>query len=244
MFINSKFTKIRKIIILADVILLLIIILFTPLAYYIFNLNYYKSLYEKNGVFNILNREDAINVTEKIFNFFKYRSDLDYKDPELEVRYNETGKNEFFSFTENELSHLYDVRALLKKIFILYYVCLALFFVFTIMLLRKNTVNFIYDIGIVFTASSILIVIFAFILYLSVKNFPVLFNNFHEIFFPQGNYTFYEGSLLITIFPAGFFYDFFVRLVTGSGIISLILMIAGIVIIFICGFIKKRKYPV
>ncbi len=241
MFIIDKYIKVRRILILVNSILLLIIILFTPLAYYIFSLNYYENLYEKNGVFEILNKEDVLNVSEEIFDFFKYRRDLDYKDDTLEVRYKNSGENELLSFKSNELEHLYDVRALLRKIFILYYTSLALFFVITLILLRKNIINFIYDVSIVFIVSSILMIAFFIIFYFSFKNFPLLFNNFHEIFFPQGNYTFYEGSLLITIYPAGFFYDFFVRLVSCSGIISLILLLTGIIIFSICKFVKKEN---
>jgi len=241
MFIIDKYIKVRRILILVNSILLLIIILFTPLAYYIFRLNYYENLYEKNGVFEILNKEDVLNVSEEIFDFFKYRRDLDYKDDTLEVRYRNSEENELLSFKSNELEHLYDVRALLRKIFILYYTSLALFFVITLILLRKNIINFIYDISIVFIVSSILMITFFTLFYFSFKNFPLLFNNFHEIFFPHGNYTFYEGSLLITIYPAGFFYDFFVRLVSCSGIISLILLLTGIIIFSICKFVKKEN---
>lgn len=67
---NSKTGKIKKTFSFINSILLIIIILFTPLAYYIFNPGYYATLYEDNGVFSILNKNDVMDVTEKIFKFF------------------------------------------------------------------------------------------------------------------------------------------------------------------------------
>jgi PDZ domain-containing secreted protein len=71
---------IKKTLILINSILLIIIILFTPLAYYIFNPGYYATLYEDNRVFSILNKSDVRDITEKIFKFFKYESELDHLD--------------------------------------------------------------------------------------------------------------------------------------------------------------------
>jgi uncharacterized membrane protein len=65
-------------------------------------------------------------------------------------------------------------------------------------------------------------------LYFFGNNFISLFENFHYIFFPQGNWAFPEGSLIITIFPFGFFYDFFFRLLLSSLLISIILLFAGV----------------
>jgi hypothetical protein len=240
MFINN--TKIRRFLILINGILLVIIILFSPLSYYIFNLNYYEKLYEKNGVFSILDKRDVMEISVEIFDFFKYKRELNYKDHNPGVIYADEGREEILLFTENEISHLYDVRELLKKIFILYYSSLALFIIFLLLLIRKNMADFIHDLGLIFTVSSILMFTSIVFFYLSSKNFPALFDIFHKIFFPGGNYSFYEGSLLITIFPSGFFYDFFIRLVWCSGIISSIVLITGILIIFIYRFIKKKKF--
>jgi len=118
---SFKTGKTKKILILINSILLIIIILFTPLVYYVFNLNYYVTLYEENGVFSVLNEKDVLNVTEKIFKYFKYEEELDYRDPSIQVRYSDESISAVAFFLPDEINHLDDVRVLLAKIFILYY---------------------------------------------------------------------------------------------------------------------------
>ena len=79
-----------------------------------------------------------------------------------------------------------------------------------------------------FLISSSVFIFFVLLLYFFGNNFLELFENFHLIFFPQGNWAFPEGSLIITIFPFGFFYDFFFKLILNSLIIALVLFALGI----------------
>lgn len=238
---NSKTGKIKKTFSFINSILLIIIILFTPLAYYIFNRGYYETLYEDNGVFSILNRNDVMDATEEIFKFFSGRTTTLQT---IQVRYSdESGSindnNMAASFRPDEISHLSDVRILLIRIFILYCGSVILFVIMTFLLIEKNIKNFIRNLGIIFTISSSFMLLFIIILYFLGENFPVLFDNFHLLFFPQGNYTFPEGSLIITLFPPGFFYDFFIRLILSSTIISAVLLVTGIIFISIFKFVKK-----
>lgn len=230
---------IKKTLILINSILLIIIILFTPLAYYIFKSGYYATLYEDNGVFSILNKSDVLDVTEKIFKFFKYESELDPLDHTIKVRYSDESISTVASFRPEEISHLDDVRILLVRIFILYCVSIILFVIMTFLLIEKNIKNFIRNLGLIFTISSSFMLLFIIILYFLGENFPVLFDNFHKVFFPQGNYTFPGGSLIITLFPSGFFYNFFIRLILSSTIISVVLLVVGIIFTNIFKFVKK-----
>jgi len=236
---DFKTGKIKKTLISINSILLIIIILFTPLAYYIFNRGYYETLYEDNGVFSILNKSDVMNITEKIFKFFKYESDLDPLDHTIRIRYSDESMGTVTSFGPDEISHLYDVRKLLVKIFILYCGSIILFVVMTFLLIEKNIKNFIRNLGVIFIISSAFMLLFIIILYFLGENFPVLFDNFHQKFFPQGNYAFPPGSLIITLFPFGFFYNFFIRLILSSTIISVVLLITGIIFTNIFKFVKK-----
>ena len=117
---SSKSSAIIKILLFINSIFLIIIILFTPLAYYIFNLDFYENLYENNGVFSILNKNDVLSFTVKIFDFFKYKSELSPSDYNKGVRFSDKNKSVVAIFTPDEISHLKDVRSLLLKIFILY----------------------------------------------------------------------------------------------------------------------------
>jgi len=236
---DFKKGKIKKTLILINSILLIIIILFSPLAYCIFNLNYYVNLYEDNKVFSVLNKNDVLNVTKRIFEFFKYGSELNYLDPMIQVRYADERKSTVAEFRPDEISHLYDVRKLLVKIFILYCGSIILFVIITFLLIEKNIKNFIRNLGIIFVISSSFMLLFIIILYFLGENFPVLFDNFHILFFPQGNYAFLAGSLIITLFPSGFFYDFFIRLILSSTIISVVLLVIGIIFTSIFKFVKK-----
>lgn len=230
---------IKKTLILINSILLIIIILFTPLAYYIFNPGYYETLYEDNGVFSILNKSDVLDITEKIFKFFKYESDLDPLDYTIQVRYSDESISTVAAFGPDEIRHLNDVRKLLVKIFILYCGSIILFVIMTFLLIKKNIKNFIRNLGVIFIISSASMLLFIIILYFLGENFPVLFDNFHMLFFPQGNYAFPGGSLIITLFPAGFFNDFFIRIILSSTIISVALLVIGIIFTSIFKFVKK-----
>ncbi len=236
---NFKTRRIKITLVLINSILLIIIILFTPLFCNVFNLNHYVDLYEENNVFSVLNKKDVLDVTEKIFKYFKYEQELDYLDPSFQVRYSEESKSTVASFTPDEVSHLNDVRKLLAKIFILYFSNILLIIIGIILIIDKNIKIFIGDLGKIFIISSVSILLFIAILYLLGKNFPVLFDNFHLIFFPQGNFTFPESSLIITLFPFGFFYGFFMKIVLSSAIISAAVLAAGIIFVNIFRIFKR-----
>ena len=61
----------RKLIILVGTVSIIVVILFSPLLFYIFNSNYYLALYEKNGVYGHINKDDALKLTGDLFGFFK-----------------------------------------------------------------------------------------------------------------------------------------------------------------------------
>jgi len=241
MFLNTGNKKIRFFFISLNVVLLTIIILLTPLSCYVFNIDYYGTLFEKNGVFDILDKSDVLDTLINITDFFKYRFDLKTLYQDTIVRPAFDSENGGFSFTANEVSHLYDVRVLLTRIFITYYAAILLFLIITMLLIKRNSKSILYITGLMFIASSILSVVLILILYLAGKNFPLLFDNFHGVFFPQGNYSFVSGSLLITLFPAGFFYDFFVRIITCSVIAAFILLASGLFFIFMLKLSGKHR---
>jgi hypothetical protein len=83
--------------------------------------------------------------------------------------------------------------------------------------------------GLIFLwSSSFILFIFLVLLILS-TNFYSLFDNFHVVFYPQGNYMFPEGSLLITMFPFGFFFQFFIRLAISSSALAAFMFVLGII---------------
>lgn len=211
---------------------MVVVIIFSPLLYYVFNINYYLSLYEKNGVFEFVDRQDAIRLTEGLIGFLKDKED--FKPFIL--------KNNLPYFTTDEISHLVDVRILFNKIFLTYYICLGLTLIFIAVLFEKNIKNYLKNISVLLMLPSAILISLLLILYFFGQNFLPLFDKFHLIFFPQGNFAFPEDSTLITLLPLNFFNDFFTRLVTSSLLFAAVLIITGAVIFIISKkFLKDRK---
>jgi len=170
-------------------------------------------------------------ITRSVFNFFKYRQQFSEFELKSNIDY----------FNEDEISHLNDVRILLNKIFITFYSSIFAFIILALLLIEKKYFIFIKNISLIFVISSSAVIAFLIVLYFIAGNFGSLFDKFHFAFFPQGNWAFPEGSLIITIFPFGFFYDFFFKLLMTSFIISIILVIIGTVGIILAGK-KMGKY--
>lgn len=222
----------RKLIIAIGTITMVVVIIFSPLLYYVFNINYYLSLYEKNKVFEFVDRQDAIRLTEGLIGFLKDKED--FKPFIL--------KNNLSYFTTDEISHLGDVRILFNKIFLTYYICLGLTLIFIAVLFEKNIKNYLKNISVLLMLPSAILISLLLILYFFGQNFLPLFDKFHLIFFPQGNFAFPEDSTLITLLPLNFFNDFFTRLVTSSLLFAAVLIITGAVIFIISKkFLKDRK---
>jgi integral membrane protein (TIGR01906 family) len=213
-------TKIKNIIIGLNSVSLIVILLFSPLTFLVYNFSFYNKLYEKNGVYEILARYDTAKITGQVFEFFK--SGKEFENFKL--------KGNISYFNDTEISHLLDVKILLNKIFVLFYCCLAVFLILAVVLylIDKKIYKFLRGVSLMFLISSSVFIFFALLLYFFGNNFFVLFEKFHLIFFPQGNWAFPEGSLIITIFPFGFFYDFFFKLILNSLIIALVLFACGL----------------
>ncbi len=198
-----------------------------PLRFYVYNFNFYNGLYEKNGVYEFLDRDDVRIITQNTFDFFKGIRGYERFDLKSDIDF----------FKQNEIDHLEDVRVLVSNIFISLYISIFLFLALSLLLLfEKSVLRYLKDICITLLASSSFILVSIIFLYFLGNNFSSLFGNFHLVFFPQGNWQFPEGSLIITIFPFGFFYDFFFKLLISSTIIALVLFITGIT-----GFLISNK---
>ena len=199
-------------------ILLLVIVILSPLAYYLYNFKFYNSLFVKNEVYETLDKSDVKMLTENVYDYFKYKRDFETFELKGSIKF----------FNETEIRHLDDVRILLKKLLTVFYVSIALFALLTILLIEKRLKLFLKNISLSALISSAVLIFLFILLYFLGNNFWALFDRFHYIFFPQGNWAFPEGSLIITIFPFGFFYDFFFKLVTVSLVIAVVLLAGGI----------------
>lgn len=176
-------------------------------------------------------------MTKEILSFFKFQDELDGQ-----IRYTDLSRSSVAFFTENEISHMVDVRNLIFKILLLFYGSLIVLIVLLILLflLERKHIKRFRGTGLVFLVSSSVVLFIFIILYILSMNFSHLFDNFHLLFFPQGNFMFESNSLLITLFPFNFFYQYFTRLVIGSIVLSLIFLFIGIFLLNINKFLQKR----
>ncbi|MCJ7472314.1 MAG: DUF1461 domain-containing protein [Actinobacteria bacterium] len=204
---------------------------------YLFNIDFYDRLYDQNGVYEKLDKDGVLGMTKEIFSFFKYQDELDGQ-----IRYADVSRSSVAFFTENEISHMVDVRNLIFKILLLFYGSLLVLIVLLILLLilERKHARRLRGTGLVFVISSSAVLFIFIILYILSMNFSHLFDNFHLIFFPQGNFMFDSNSLLITLFPFNFFYQYFTRLVISSIVLSFIFLFIGIFLLNIHKISQKR----
>lgn len=183
--------------------------------------DFYYSEYEKNNVYENVAQNNNMNitesksyvkdVTENMFGFFK-------------------GKNELKYFTDEEKSHMQDVKFVVSSINFIYYSSTIFFiaiFIILYLLSKKDKLLFIEHLSkmILYGAGAALIFLIMLFLWV-VFSFETLFYLMHLLLFPQGNWMFNSSSLLITLFPEQFFFDIslriFVYAIFQSGVFFLI----------------------
>ncbi|MEK6939643.1 MAG: DUF1461 domain-containing protein [Nanoarchaeota archaeon] len=141
------------------------------------------------------------------------------------------GKSDLQSgFTELEVSHLEDVKKVMKYADYVFYILLLI--VTTIITYYRKEKDFVLELlnygGKVTGAVIIFVGVFALLF------FDALFTLFHKIFFPQGNWIFAADSLLIHTFPLEFF-------VSISRNIFLVTLFLGIVFILSKHFFRHVR---
>lgn len=113
------------------------------------------------------------------------------------------GKNKELNFlTQDEISHLKDVRKLVISSDLIFLTSIILFLSGYFYL--KQSIKFILR-----KISISVLVVLIFLSTLTIFSFQWLFIKFHEIFF-VGNYYFPSSSMLKTLYPDSFFRDIFI----------------------------------
>ena len=179
-------------------IFLFLVIILGSANIIIFDKSNYQREYEKNGVYQKLseNASDGEFIAEQVTN-----NVLDYFHGRADIKY----------FTDQEKSHMKDVKSLIDTLMTIYYAAAILsiiVFAYLFVKFKDDKFSFISIIAKSLLYSSIACIVFLVILFLSsVFYFDQLFILFHHVFFPQGNWMFDSSSLLITLFPQQFFFD-------------------------------------
>lgn len=130
-------------------------------------------------------------------------------------------------FTEDEICHLTDVRVIMGPALLLTFILAPL--IMGSIAYGRNTI-FVRSSLFIAGFSSIIIPIL--ILVFVVTLFEPTFVLFHEIFFPQGNWEFYSGTLIISTFPQAFWQS--------AGVLWMVLFILnGLIMLGLSRFCAK-----
>ena len=119
-------------------------------------------------------------------------------------------------FTPSEISHLYDVKKVMNG-------AAAVFFVVILLTLSVVLHNFEKK-AFLIAGLTVFSVVF-FLLLLAFFYFDQLFAAFHSIFFAQGTWIFPPESKLIQLFPLSFFITLTKRILIGTLLCSIVLIL-------------------
>lgn len=115
--------------------------------------------------------------------------------------------NSSSTLTVNEIGHLQDVIHLVQSACILWSIaCLSLLLIFALAYRRSHRH---YPFGLIEKTTKICLISTLVISALGIFLWRNFFTWFHQIFFPQGNWSFPTDSLLITFFPEIFWQSAF-----------------------------------
>lgn len=126
--------------------------------------------------------------------------------------------------SKDEISHLYDVKDVMRKVNIAFYFSLLVVTLSTTYFQKDklNATRMLFFGGI----SSLVVILILLINILFMFDFS--FNLFHQIFFPQGNWTFPAESFLIQTFPIEFFISISTWIMMLSLFFSIVIFSVGL----------------
>ena len=126
-------------------------------------------------------------------------------------------------YTPSEISHLQDVNKVIEVASIVWYVVCGLSIAFLIwMMVTKSWAQIRHGF---FWGAILTIVLMITVVVLMVLSFNTLFEKFHTIFFPQGNWTFSATSGLIRLFPLPLWVNAFILISVYALLVSILLVI-------------------
>ncbi|MGB9673503.1 MAG: TIGR01906 family membrane protein [Anaerolineales bacterium] len=110
-------------------------------------------------------------------------------------------------YNQRELKHMVDVKQVVQKALVAWYILLGLFLLIAILAWKTNNMAFFRS---YLAKGGLLTIIFiAFILVFVLVGFGIFFVAFHNLFFEPGTWTFLWSDTLIRLFPERFWKDTF-----------------------------------
>jgi integral membrane protein (TIGR01906 family) len=111
-------------------------------------------------------------------------------------------------YIERELSHLEDVKVLLRQVLWVFYGAAAVFSLGGTLARRRGWEDSYFSaiaLGGKITTISLLLILF-----FTIVSFQALFTNFHRLFFEGDSWLFFYSDTLIRLFPVQFWQDIFI----------------------------------
>ncbi|MDP7116025.1 MAG: DUF1461 domain-containing protein, partial [Candidatus Woesearchaeota archaeon] len=175
---------------------------------------YYHELFEKHHVYSVLPEADTNNKKVMLY----------LTDPSTDL-----SVLDMTPFNEREKTHLMDVKVLIQRFIFVFELSLVIFVV-GMVLLFLYAPRFYEQFTKLLLIGGASIVGIGFLLLLSSAVFALSFNAFHNVFFKPGTWLFLSSDYLISLYPFGFFRDFFIRIVLDSIFVGGVLALTGYIL--------------
>ncbi len=218
----------ESLITLSGVIALFIILLIFGVYFVFFNKIFYDISFNKYGVQTDLGVSSAdlkILRNGLIYYFMLLRSSL-------QSRVSVNGVEQDF-YTADELSHMEDVR-IFFVVFLFVMVIAA--FIFSLVLSHylksREKKRFHRSLGIqLIVVPTVFLLLLGVLAIFIISDWENVFELFHHIFFPQGNWQFDADSLMLQMLPDGIFFDGAIFIISCWVIVILAFITTGIVLL-------------
>jgi integral membrane protein (TIGR01906 family) len=200
----------RKLTIVAAVVITCAIFLGNA-ASLLYDKGFYLAEYEKNGVYEHIDKARAERMTDQLFSYLD--TDGSLSD----------------DFSQRERQHLADVKGLIIKGWVVYY-CLLIIsaILISVLLYRKRSIS---ELGLLFFWTAGIIVVFSVLSFLLQGLFSRAFIWFHKIFFSNDLWILDPRvDKLIVLLPEQFFVDFVTHVYLQSLAIAFILLVFGLML--------------
>lgn len=182
-------------------------ILLLNLNLHIYNEKFYLNEFEKNNVYDALEKEKVIENYNLLLGYFRDKNNLDQS-----------------FFNEKEKMHLVDVKNLVRlSSYILYFSGFIILLTISYLISRKFFSNLKKGLLI---GSILTIIILGIFLLLALLDFTNIFLQFHFSFFSNDLWQLNPATdNLIVMFPEGFFYDSVVAMLVNSLVSSAVVFL-------------------
>jgi len=147
------------------------------------------------------------------------------------------------SFTQAEVSHLADVRRVIRLSFSTLGLLagIAAVSAFLLFLLSKGPLDFFFRIKRAVLIAGIAVLTVSVLFIAASSRFDFLFTKFHQVFFQAGNWQFPSNYLIVNLFTADFFSGFARDMFTGIIINGAALVIAALVAGYLYQYVARTR---